>query len=79
MDTLTESELAFEDFAKRENIPIQRIIFENVQQRRPDYQLVACGCTIYFEVKEFGLNPLEKEIKKNLEETGWASGEDPVG
>jgi hypothetical protein len=27
VDTLTESELAFEDFAKPENIPIQRIIF----------------------------------------------------
>jgi hypothetical protein len=36
-------------------------------------------CTIYFEVKEFGLNPLEKEIKKNLEETGWASGGGPGG
>ena len=69
---MTSGEIAFISFCQCAGIPIEPI--EESDAKGPDYQMVAKGRSIIVEVKDFDLNPEEKEGWKLINEVVWHFG-----
>ena len=62
---MTESETIFESILQGKGIPYDRI--PETISRTPDYKINIGFTDSYWEIKELGKNPSEKEIIKNIE------------
>ena len=74
---MTDGEHAFVTFCECAGIPVWRI--EESKTKEPDYQILLNGYPIIVEVKDFDLNPEEKEAAKIFEEGGQPFWGGPPG